>query len=241
MVRYAAASLWRAGCRPTTYALHGLIWRTIVRASALQRLTAACETHWMRHVSRRRRRARMMFDVHGHWQCAAETGTIYDVFTGSTRRRHGLTWAGAWWPGLLSRYTDSYAHCSRRVSEWVDTGQALQCWYHYDFDSTRRTRYDEHSAPFCTHSLAHHWCNCRPPVPTQAPNALHDRSTAGNVSQREPRTVCTASDINQPQMPPLRHVSSARTRRAFVHDIVRYMAATISYSERIRDRYRDIV
>jgi len=33
-----------------------------------------------------------MFDLHGQSQCAAETGTIYDgVFTGSARRRHGLT------------------------------------------------------------------------------------------------------------------------------------------------------
>ena len=150
--------------------MYGLIWRTTVSAD---QCTAAYETHWMRHMSRRRR-VRLMFD--GQWQCAAETGTIYDVFTGSARRRHRLTWAGAWWPGLVSRYTDSYARSSRRVSEWVDTGQPLQCWYHYDFDSTR---YDEHSGPFCTHSLAHHWCNCRPPVPTQAPNALHDRSTQG--------------------------------------------------------------
>jgi len=30
-------------------------------------------------------------------------------------------------------------------------------------------------------------------------------------------------------------------RRAFVHDIVRYMAATISYAGWICDRYRDIV
>jgi len=37
--------------------------------------------------------------------------------------------------------------------------------------------YDEHSGPFCTHSLAHHWCNCRPQSPPQAPNALYDRST----------------------------------------------------------------
>ena len=42
-------------------------------------------------------------------------------------------------------------------------------------------------------------------------------------------------------MPPMRYVSSARARRAFVHDIVRYMAATISYARWIRDRYRDIV
>jgi len=69
---------------------------------------------------------------------------------------------------------------------------------------------------------------------------MHDRS--GNVIQREPRTVCTASDdISQTQTPPLQHVSSARARRAFVHDIVRYMAATISYARRIRNRYRDIV
>jgi len=207
--------------------MYGLIRRTTVRTD---QCTAACETRWMKRVSRRRW-VRLMFDVQGHWQCAAETGTIYDdVFTCSARRRHGLTW-GAWWPGLVSRYTDSYACSSRRVSEWVDTGQALQCWYHYD----------EHSGPFCTHSLAHHWRNCRPPVPTQAPNALHDRSTAGNVRQREPRTVCTASDINQTQTPPLQCVSSARVSRAFVHDIVRYMAATISYAQRIRDRYRDIV
>jgi len=32
------------------------------------------------------------------------------------------------------------------------------------------------------------------------------------------------------QTPLLRYVSSARARRAFVHDIVRYMAATISYA-----------
>jgi len=90
--------------------------------SALQRLTAACETHWMRHMPRRRR-ARLMLDVQGHWQCAAaETGTIYDdVFTGSTRRRHGLTCAGAW-----SRYTDSfsqlqytYAAAGGCQSEWT--------------------------------------------------------------------------------------------------------------------------
>jgi len=178
-----------------------------------------------------------MFDVQGHWQCAAETGTIYDdVFTGITRGRHELTWAGAWWPGLVSRYTDSYTRSSRRVSEWVDTGQALQCWYHYDFDSTW---YDEHSRPFCTHSLAYHWCDCQ--CSPQAPSALHDRSTAGNVRQRESRTVCMASDINQMQTMLLRYVSSARAIRAFVHDIVRYMAATISYARRIRDRYRDIV
>jgi len=54
------------------------------------------------------------------------------------------------------------------------------------------------------------------------------------------RTVCTASDINQTQTLPLQYVSSARTRRAFVHNIVRYMAATISYARRIRDRYRVI-
>jgi len=59
--------------------------------------------------------------------------------------------------------------------------------------------------------------------PPQAPNALHDRSTAGNVKQREPRTVCTASDVNQTQTPPLQCMSSARVRRAFVHDIVRWM------------------
>jgi len=47
--------------------------------------------------------------------------------------------------------------------------------------------------------------------------------------------------MNQTQMPPLRYVSSARARRAFAHDIVRYMAATISYAQRFRDRYRDIV
>ena len=38
--------------------------------------------------------------------------TVYDdVFTGSasTRRRHELTWAGAWWPRLVSRYTDSFS------------------------------------------------------------------------------------------------------------------------------------
>jgi len=42
----------------------------------------------------------------------AETSTVYDdVFTGSasTRRWHELTWAGAWWPGLVSRYTDSFS------------------------------------------------------------------------------------------------------------------------------------
>ena len=140
--------------------MYGLIWRTTVSAD---QCTAACGTHWMRHVSRRRR-VRLMFDVQG--QCAAETGTIYDdVFTGSTRRRHGLTWAWAWRPGLMSRYTDSCARSSRRVSEGVDTGQALQCWYHYDL-RLWHYGYDEHSGPFCTHSLAHHWCNCRPPVPT---------------------------------------------------------------------------
>jgi len=57
------------------------------------------------------------------------------------------------------------------------------------------------------------------PSPPQALNVLHDRSTAGNVRQREPRTVCTASDINQTQTPPLRYASSTRERRAFVHDI----------------------
>jgi len=79
------------------------------------------------------------------------------------------------------------AYIRRRVSEWVDTGQALQCWYHYDFDTSR---YDEHSRPFCTHSLAHRWCNCRPPVPTQVPNALHDRSTAENVRQLGSQARC---------------------------------------------------
>ena len=63
----------------------------------------------------------------------------------------------------LVQPTIAYVHSSRRVSEWVDTGQALQCWYHYDFDTSR---YGEHSRPFCTRSLAHHWCDCRPPVPT---------------------------------------------------------------------------
>ena len=122
-------------------------------------------TRWMRRVSRRRR-VRLMLDVQGHWQCAAETGTIYDgVFTGSARRRHGLTEGLGdqdWCHVTLTRTHAAAGGCQ---SEWcsVDPGQALQCWYHYDFDSTR---YDEHSEPFCTHSLAHHWCNCRPPVPT---------------------------------------------------------------------------
>ena len=35
--------------------------------------------------------------------------------------------------------------------------------------------------------------------------------------------MCTASDVNQTQTPPLRYVSNARVRRAFVHDIVRYI------------------
>ena len=39
-------------------------------------------------------------------------------------------------------------------------------------------RYDKHIGPFCTHSLTHHCCNCRPQSPPQAPNALHDRSTS---------------------------------------------------------------
>jgi len=42
--------------------------------------------------------------------------------------------------------------------------------------------------------------------------------------------VCTASDINETQTPQLQHVSSAHARRAFVLDIVQYMAATISYA-----------
>ena len=87
-----------------------LPWRTTVRAD--QSTAALDSSVWNTlngHVSRWRW-ARLMFDVHGHWQYAAETGTIYnDVFTGSTRRRHGLTWAGAWWPGLVSRYTDSFS------------------------------------------------------------------------------------------------------------------------------------
>jgi len=93
-------------CMP---ALHYLDGPLHALTSALQHLTAACETHWTGHVSRRWR-ARLMFDVQGHWQCAVETGTIYnDIFTASTRRRHGLTRAGAWWPGLVSRYTDSFS------------------------------------------------------------------------------------------------------------------------------------
>jgi len=219
----------RAVGLPPTRCMCGLIWRTTVRAD---QCTAACETHWMRHVSRRRR-ARLMFDIQGHWQCAAETG--HDgVFTGSTRRRIGLTWAGAWWPGLVSRYTDSYAPSSRQISgsgHW--TGAAVLI-------ST--TRYDEHSGPFCMHSLAHHWRNCRPCCPHPSLPIRCMVVYPGNVRQRAmDRTVCMASDINQTQTPPLRYVSSARTRRAFVHDIVGYMAATISYTRRICEWYRDIV
>ena len=227
--------------------MHALSWWTTVRTD---QCTAACETHWTGHLSRRRR-AQLMFDVQGHWQCATETGTIYDdVFTGSTRRRHGLTWAGVWWPltrtGVtlhwLVQPTIVYVRSSRRVSEWVDTGQALQCWYHYDFDSTR---YNEHSGPFCTHSLAHHWCNCHPPIsiPGSQCNALHDRCTAGNVRQREPQMVCTASDINQTQTQPWQYASSTRETcvHAWYRNIVRYVVATISYARWIRDWYHDIV
>ena len=65
---------------------------------------------WLQRVKwDRRRRAHLMFEVQGHGQCATETGTIYDVFTDRTRRWHGLTWAGAWWSGLVSRYTDSFS------------------------------------------------------------------------------------------------------------------------------------
>jgi len=95
--------------------MHGLRYLDgplYVLTSALQCLTAACETHWMRHVSRQWR-AHLMFDVQGHWQCATETGTIYDdVFTGSTRINLSSTWINlsrAWWPGPVSRYTDSPA------------------------------------------------------------------------------------------------------------------------------------
>jgi len=45
--------------------------------------------------------------------------------------------------------------------------------------------------------------------------------------------VCTASDVNQTQTPPLLYVSSAHTRdvHSCTDDIVRYMAAAISYAD----------
>ena len=87
-----------------------------------------------------------------------------------------------------------YVRSSRRVSEWMDTGQALQCWYHYDFDTMR---YDDHSGPFCTHSLAHHWCNCLPQSPPQAPSALRDWSTPGNVRRSHGRCAWRATSIRR--------------------------------------------
>ena len=116
------------------------------------------------------------------------------------------------------------------ISEWT-----LDRHCSVDIITTLTLRGTTSTVGLSAHSLAHHWCNCRPQSRPQAPNALHDGSTPGNVRQREPRTVCTASDINQMQTPPLRYVSSARARHAFMHDILRYMAATISYTRRIRD------
>jgi len=105
----------RAVGLPPTHCMYGLTWRTTVRAD---QCTAACETHWMRRVSRRWR-VRLMFDVQGQSQCAAETGTINDVFTGSARRRHGLTWAGAWWPDWCHvTLTRTHAAAGGCQSEW---------------------------------------------------------------------------------------------------------------------------
>jgi len=67
----------RAVGLPPMRCMYGLIWRTTVCADQCTAGSAACETHWMRRVSRRRR-VRLMFDLQGQWQCAAETGTIYD-------------------------------------------------------------------------------------------------------------------------------------------------------------------
>ena len=137
-----------------------------VLTSALQRLTTACETHRMRHVSRRR--MCLMFDVQGHWQCTGETGTIYDdVFTASTRRRYGLTWAGAcdqdWCHVTLTRSANYSIRTQQQAGIRVSghwTGVAvlisLRLWHYAD----------EHSRPFCTHSLGHHWCDCHIAVPT---------------------------------------------------------------------------
>ena len=130
--------------------------------SALQRLTAACETHWMRHVSRRWR-ARLMFDIQGHWQCAAETGTIYDnVFTGSTRRRHRLTWEGAWWPDWCHiTLTRTHAAAGGCQSEWT-----LDRRCSVDIITTLTVRGTTSTVGLNARSLADHWCNCRPPVST---------------------------------------------------------------------------
>jgi len=155
------------------HAWSALPWQTVVHADHPVHCSA-----WLQHVK------------HTEWDtCPGGCGRVwcltfrdnhsaprrpaqYTTFTCSSRRRRGLTWAGAWWPGLVSHYTDSYTRSSRRLSEWVDTGQALQCWYHYDFDTTR---YDEHSGPFCTHSLAQNWCRCRPLVPSPGHGRLESR------------------------------------------------------------------
>jgi len=70
----------------------------------------------------------------------------------------------------LVQPTIVYVRSSRQVldcqSEWT-----LDRHYSVDIITTLTLRgiADEHSRPFCTHSLAHHWCDCHPPVPTRLP------------------------------------------------------------------------
>ena len=84
---------------------------------------------------------------------AAETGTIYDdVFTGSTRRRHGLTAAGLgdqdWCHVTLTRMHAAAGGCQ---SEWtLDRRCSVDIITTLNQDGR---------------GLAHHWCDFRPCSP----------------------------------------------------------------------------
>jgi len=108
------------------------------------------------------------------WECVAETGTIYDdVFTGSTRRRHGLTWAGAWdqdWCHVTLTRSAKYSIRTQQQAGVRVSG-------HWTGVADDTTWYDEHSGSFCTHSLAHHWCNCCPLVPTPGSQCAAEGAT----------------------------------------------------------------
>jgi len=84
------------------------------------------------------------------------------------------------------------------VSEWVDTGQALRCWHHYDFWLRGTTSTVGLSARIVQPTTG---ATAVPQSPPQAPNALHDRSTPGNVRQLGSHGRCA------------RRVTSIRRRR----------------------------
>jgi len=150
-----------------------------------------------------------MSDVQRQSQCAAETGTIYDdVFTGSTRRRHGLTAAGLgdqdWCHVTLTRMHAAAGGCQ---SEWtLDRRCSVDIITTLNQDGR---------------GLAQHWCDCRPcsphpRLPLRCMIGLPQGTRVRGSQYTDGRRCVLVTSTNASLWMPARYVCVARCRLCYI-------------------------